>query len=128
MRFPCLVLDHDDTVVNSTAVIHFPSFLAYLAQVRPGLSYTLDDYFRKNFDPGIIPLFKDELGITDDEMEGEYQCWQNWVAARPEPVLIFGWELPPEHRKPHVWPLEQIMKEFQLAPDQLRMLDDLQPG
>ena len=71
MRFPCLVLDHDDTVVNSTAVIHFPSFLAYLAQVRPGLSYTLDDYFRKNFDPGIIPLFKDELGFTDEELEGD---------------------------------------------------------
>ena len=79
MRFPCLVLDHDDTVVNSTAVIHFPSFLAYLAQVRPGLSYTLDDYFRKNFDPGIIPLFKDELGFTDEELEGEYQFWQNWA-------------------------------------------------
>lgn len=170
MRFPCLVLDHDDTVVNSTAVIHFPSFLAYLAQVRPGLSYTLDDYFRKNFDPGIIPLFKDELGFTDEELEGEYQFWQNWVATRvpeaypgmreilerykarggkiavvshsvsdvirrdyrenglPEPDLIFGWELPPEHRKPHVWPLEQIMAEFQLAPDQLLMLDDLKPG
>ena len=82
MRFPCLVLDHDDTVVNSTAVIHFPSFLAYLAQVRPGLSYTLDDYFRKNFDPGIIPLFTDELGFTDEELEGEYQFWQNWVATR----------------------------------------------
>ena len=84
MRFPCLVLDHDDTVVNSTAVIHFPSFLAYLAQVRPGLSYTLDDYFRKNFDLGIIPLFKDELGFTDEELEGEYQFWQNWVATDDE--------------------------------------------
>ena len=170
MRFSCLVLDHDDTVVNSTAVIHFPSFLAYLAQVRPGLSYTLDDYFRKNFDPGIIPLFKDELGFTDEELDGEYRFWQDWVASRipkaypgmreilerykacggkiavvshsvsdvirrdyrenalPEPDLIFGWELPPEHRKPHVWPLEQIMKEFQLAPEQLLMLDDLKPG
>ena len=82
MRFPCLVLDHDDTVVNSTAVIHFPSFLAYLKQVRPGLSYTLDDYFRKNFDPGIIPLFKDELGFTDEELEGEYRFWQKCVATR----------------------------------------------
>ena len=30
MRFRCLVMDHDDTTVNSTATIHFPSFLAYL--------------------------------------------------------------------------------------------------
>ena len=57
MRFRCLVMDHDDTTVNSTATIHFPSFLAYLKLVRPEASYTLEDYFRKNFDPGIMALF-----------------------------------------------------------------------
>ena len=82
MRYKCLVLDHDDTVVNSTAVIHFPSFLAYLARVRPGTAYTLDEYFRKNFEPGIIPLFKDELGFTDEELDGEYAFWQEYVKTR----------------------------------------------
>ena len=82
MRYKCLVLDHDDTVVNSTAVIHFPSFLAYLARVRPGTAYTLDEYFRKNFEPGIIPLFKDELGFTDEELDGEYTFWQEYVKTR----------------------------------------------
>ena len=24
MRYRCLILDHDDTVVNSTATIHYP--------------------------------------------------------------------------------------------------------
>ena len=33
MHYPCLVLDHDDTVVNSTASIHCPAFAEYLAQV-----------------------------------------------------------------------------------------------
>ena len=61
MRFRCLVMDHDDTTVNSTATIHFPSFLAYLKLVRPEASYTLEDYFRKNFDPGIMALFTGEL-------------------------------------------------------------------
>ena len=32
MRYKCLVLDHDDTVVNSTATIHFPSFVDYLKE------------------------------------------------------------------------------------------------
>ena len=82
MRFPCLVLDHDDTVVNSTAVIHFPSFQAYLAKVRPGVTYTLEEYFRKNFDPGILPLFRDVLGFSDEELEGEFRFWQDWVAER----------------------------------------------
>ena len=170
MRFPCLVLDHDDTVVNSTAVIHFPSFQAYLDKVRPGLSYTLEDYFRKNFDPGVLPLFRDILGFSDEELEGEFAFWQDYVATRvpqaypgmreilerhrarggklavishstsdnirrdyrenglPAPDLIFGWELPEEHRKPHIWPLTQIMQTFHLAPEQLLVLDDLKPG
>lgn len=82
MRYSCLVLDHDDTVVNSTAVIHFPSFLAYLELVRPDARYTLEEYFRKNFDPGVISLFRDELGFTDEELDGEYRFWQEYVRSR----------------------------------------------
>ena len=170
MRFQCLVMDHDDTAVNSTATIHFPSFLAYLEQVRPGLHYTLDDYFRKNFDPGVMALFTGELGFSEEELEGEFRFWQDWVRTRvpkaypgireilqrhrdaggkiavvshsmrenierdyrenglPEPDLIFGWEQPPEQRKPEAWPLQQIMKTFSLPPEELLMVDDLKPG
>ena len=170
MRFQCLVMDHDDTTVNSTATIHFPSFLAYLEQVRPGLHYTLDDYFRKNFDPGVMALFTGELGFSEEELEGEFRFWQDWVRTRvpkaypgireilqrhrdaggkiavvshsmrenierdyrenglPEPDLIFGWEQPPEHRKPEAWPLQQIMETFSLPPEKLLMVDDLKPG
>ena len=82
MRFRCLVMDHDDTTVNSTATIHFPSFLAYLKLVRPDASYTLEDYFRKNFDPGIMALFTGELGFSEEELEGEFRFWQDWVRTR----------------------------------------------
>ena len=30
MKYKCLVFDHDDTVVNSTATIHHPCFAEYL--------------------------------------------------------------------------------------------------
>jgi hypothetical protein len=30
MRYPCLVLDHDDTLVRSTPEIHYPSFVEAL--------------------------------------------------------------------------------------------------
>ena len=82
MRYKCLVLDHDDTVVNSTATIHFPSFLAYLARVRPGAQYTLEEYFRKNFDPGVVSLFTDELGFSPEEMAEEFAFWQEYVKTR----------------------------------------------
>ena len=79
MRFRCLVMDHDDTTVNSTATIHFPSFLAYLKLVRPEASYTLEDYFRWNFAPGIVPFFMGEVGLSEEEMDYEYRFWQNYV-------------------------------------------------
>lgn len=82
MRFRCLILDHDDTVVNSTATIHFPAFLAYIGQVRPDRHYTLDEYVRKNFDPGIVSLFRDELGLSDEEMDAEFRFWQEYLKTR----------------------------------------------
>ena len=79
MKFRCLVLDHDDTVVNSTTTIHYPSFCAYLELVRPGRHYTLKEYLEKNFEPGILSLFTDELGFSREELDNEYRFWQRWV-------------------------------------------------
>ena len=68
MKYKCLILDHDDTVVNSTATIHYPSFIAYLKEYRPERvkNYMLEDFIAKNFNPGIVSLFRDELELTDE--------------------------------------------------------------
>lgn len=171
MRYQCLVLDHDDTTVNSTATIHYPSFCAFLAQVRPQhRHYSLNEYFEKNFDPGIIPFFTGEIGLSGKELDDEFHFWQEYVKPRvpqafngmrqilerhrarggliavvshsvkdailrdyaandlPTPDAVYGWELPPEQRKPNVWPLMELMRQFSLTPGELLMLDDLKPG
>ena len=46
----------------------------------------------------------------------------------PEPDLIFGWEMPPEQRKPAAWPLKEVLKRFDLRPEEVLMIDDLKPG
>ena len=71
MRYKCLVFDHDDTVVNSTATIHHPSFVAYLERYFPDKSCSLDHYFLKNFDPGFIPMCKGEYGTFMDVAQGQ---------------------------------------------------------
>ena len=44
MKYKCLILDHDDTVVMSTPSIHYPSFIEAIKVLRPNLSsLTLDD-------------------------------------------------------------------------------------
>lgn len=79
MRYKCLVFDHDDTVVNSTATIHYPSFLNYLAQYRPGMSCSLEKYFLRNFEPGFIPMCREDYGMTDADLDVEVVFWQEYV-------------------------------------------------
>jgi len=81
MKYKCLVLDHDDTVVNSTATIHYPCFVEYLEKYRPEISknYTLESYFVKNFDPGITSLLRDEVGLSPEEIVHEEKYWADYV-------------------------------------------------
>ena len=170
MKTPCLIVDHDDTVVNSTATVHYPCFVEYTRIYHPEYRCTLEDYFLKNFDPGVVAFFRDEVGMSEAQMLQEQTYWnayvQNhvpqaypgmaeilWEQKRrggrlcvvshsyrenilrdyrenglPEPDAVYGWECPPERRKPNPWPLEQIMADFGLEPGELLMLDDLKPG
>ena len=82
MKYKCLVFDHDDTVVNSTATIHYPSFVAYLEEYFPEKSCTLEHYFLKNFDPGFIPMCKEEYGLTDADLDVEVRFWRDYVRTR----------------------------------------------
>lgn len=81
MRYKCLVLDHDDTVVNSSASIHFPSFVEYLKIYRPHLAdkYTFEEYILKNFHPGIVELFTGEVGLSEKELAEEEKFWADFV-------------------------------------------------
>ena len=82
MKYKCLVFDHDDTVVNSTATIHYPSFVAYLEEYFPEKSCTLEHYFLKNFEPGFIPMCKEEYGLTDADLDVEVRFWRDYVRTR----------------------------------------------
>ena len=83
MKYKCLVLDHDDTVVNSTATIHYPCFIEFLGIYYPHLvkNYTLESYFVKNFHPGVSSLFLDEIGMSEEEFLAEQRYWENYVKS-----------------------------------------------
>ena len=42
LRYRCLVLDHDDTVVRSAETVNYPQFLQLLTALRPGRRLTLE--------------------------------------------------------------------------------------
>ena len=172
MKYKCLVLDHDDTVVSSTAEIHFPCFVEYLKMTRPAIadSYTLTSYLEKNFDPGITSILRDELSMDDKEMQEEIDYWAKYVErfvphaykgigqiisrfqseggivavdshsleryirrdyeknSLPTPDIIYGWDIPPEERKPSPHTLFDLMKRYNLSPCEILVVDDLKPG
>ena len=81
MKYKCLVLDHDDTIVSSTAEIHYPCFVEYLKETRPHLvgEWTLERYFVENFHPGITAILRDGLGMDEEELQCEYNYWAEYV-------------------------------------------------
>ena len=81
MKYKCLVLDHDDTVVDSSESIHFPSFIEYLKLYYPDKvdNYDFESYIIKNFHPGIVSLFMDEIGMDEDELKKEEEFWRDFV-------------------------------------------------
>lgn len=86
LRFPVLVVDHDDTVVNSTATVHYPCFVEYMDTYHPGYltgerSVSLQTYFEKNFDPGVLEFFRDIIGMDEEELAFEQAYWRSYVAA-----------------------------------------------
>ncbi|MBR2664632.1 MAG: HAD family hydrolase, partial [Clostridia bacterium] len=79
LKYPCLVLDHDDTTVNSTATVHYPCFVEYMAKFFPDVHMSLEEYFIYNFDPGVVDLFTKICGMTWEQMLDEEQYWKEYV-------------------------------------------------
>ncbi len=82
LRYNCLVLDHDDTTVDSSATVHFPAYLETIKKMRPGVEpVDLEGWFLKNFHPGILAYLIEELKFTPEEMASEYHVWRSYSSS-----------------------------------------------
>ena len=87
IKFPCLVLDHDDTTVLSTPEVNYPAFLDTMSKLRPGIRYNYEEFIDYCFDPGFEPFFRKILGFSVEEMSFEFENWQRFVQETiPEAV------------------------------------------
>lgn len=80
MRYKCLILDHDDTVVDSTRTVNYLSFSEVLEEIRPDLDLSLDDFFKLNFDPGFMAMCLDILKFTPEEMTYQEDHWRKFIS------------------------------------------------
>ena len=81
LKYPCLVLDHDDTVVQSEATINYPFFCQILDQFRPGEKITLEEYAKGCFFPGFAAMCRERYQFTDQELYEEYLGWKEYVRS-----------------------------------------------
>ena len=91
LRYPCLVLDHDDTVVQSEIGINYPFFCYILDQFRPGTTITLDEYVDGCSSLGFLGMCRQKYQFTGQELQEEFEGWIDYVRSHtPDPFPGIG--------------------------------------
>ena len=91
LRYPCLVLDHDDTVVQSEISINYPFFCYILDRFRPGTTITLEEYVDGCSSLGFLQMCRQWYQFTDAELKEEYEGWMDYVRSHiPDPFPDIG--------------------------------------
>lgn len=86
LKYPCLVLDHDDTVVQSEATINYPCFCEFLDKMRPGTEISLNEYTDGCYRQGFVEMCKLKYQFSEEEMDAEYRFWQEYIKLHvPKP-------------------------------------------
>ncbi len=166
-KYPCLVLDHDDTVVQSEKTLAYPFFCQTLAQCRPDATISFHEYVHGCHDYGFANMCRYKFQFTEQELEEEHAAWLEYIKSHiPDPYpgiekiihrqkqagglvcvvshsskqnitrdysvhfgiqpdAIYGRDLPEHLCKPSTYPLEQIMKHYDLQPKDILVVDDM---
>lgn len=91
MKYKCLILDHDDTVFDSTKNIHYPAFLETLRQLRPSQEpITYEDFTDHCHSYGFQDLCDRIYEFNASELRIEYQIWKSYTQTR-FPLPFEGW-------------------------------------
>lgn len=81
LKYPCLVLDHDDTVVQSETTINYPYFCYILDQFRPGTTITPEEYTHGCCHLGFSEMCRQKYQFTQQELIDEYQGWKEYIRS-----------------------------------------------
>ena len=79
LKYPCLVLYHDDTLVQSESTVNYPFFVYILDQFRPGTTITLEEYVHGCCHLGFADMCRQWYGFTEQELVDEYRGWQEYI-------------------------------------------------
>ncbi len=88
MKYKCLVIDHDDTTVDSTPAIHYPAHKEQMRRLgRESETSTLENWFKINFDPGFTTYIDSILKLTEEEKKTCYKIWREFTTVSAPPFF-----------------------------------------
>ncbi len=87
INYKCLILDHDDTIVNSTEFVHYPAFIETLRTLRPlQTDLSFEDFIEMCHTFGFEKICDDIYHFNASELKIEYAIWKQYTQNRiPEP-------------------------------------------
>lgn len=80
LRKKCIILDHDDTVIDSQESIHYPLFVAVLKELRPHVApISFEQFIDLSNKLGFTKMCRLVYHFTPDEILYEYEHWKKHV-------------------------------------------------
>ena len=170
LKIRCLVLDHDDTVVESGKTVNYPALMIGIKERHPEVSLTYSQFCELCYQYNYTGMCRQSLGMTEEEIEDQFAFWKVYVRTHIPPAYegigeiltkfrkegglicvsshsgeenicrdyeknfgflpdgVYAWELGEALRKPHPYTLLDIMKRFNLPPEEILMIDDMRSG
>lgn len=76
MKYKCLILDHDDTVVQTEKTIGYPYFRDYIERIRPGQTLSYPEYVKDCNNMVFADMCRERWQMTEEELTEEYLGWK----------------------------------------------------
>ena len=99
LKYPCLVLDHDDTAVKSELTVNYPCFLLALEKFRPGETMEYPEFVDWCFRHEFTDFLRIKYDFTEEELLEEYHMWQDYSKTHIPPAYEGIRELIAEQKK-----------------------------
>ena len=87
LKYKCLVMDHDDTVVQTEKAIGYPYFRDYIERIRPGHTLSYEEYVRDCNDRIFADMCREKWNFTEAELLEEYTGWKAYALSHVPPIF-----------------------------------------
>ena len=86
LKYRCLILDHDDTVVETEKSIGYPYFRDYIERIRPGHTLSYAQYVSDCNNMVFADMCREKWQMTEAELLEEYTGWKAYSRIHIPPL------------------------------------------